>query len=257
MAVLAAAGYVLYSSRQGDAGSQQTADLQTRLRDTTTAPQAPADARALLERIRNLQNDPHYPEIVRAQRRRSLPSLYPNLGRWLELTTGQESALFDLIASQEQERMALGVKGFDPAVSATLEAALAAMLGDKYPLLLQYQQTASVHRQISQLQTRLAAGADRLGDAQAMSLTTALVAEQLRLNRRREPFKPSMNPREYMQLQQERAREHEQLLEIAATELKPRQLESYRALLRDEEERSTALYRNFDFADAASPATDR
>jgi hypothetical protein len=58
-----------------------------------------------------------------------------------------------------------------------------------------------------------------------------------------------------MQLQQELAREHKRLLEVAAPELNPRQLESYRALIREEEERATALYRNIDVAAASRPAS--
>ncbi len=255
IAAAGASGYALYLSRQAEADRQQIADLQTQLREAIPEPVVPDEASAFLEAMRRQQNDPKNADILRAQRRKSLPSSYPNLGRWLELTDEQESSLFDLLARQEEVQRTKGTKGFDPDVLRTHEAELAAMLGNKYPLLQQYQLTMPLHRQISQLQSRLASSADRLGDAQAMALTTALVTEQLRLNREREPFKPSMNPQEYMQVQRERAREHKRLLEIAASELNPRQLESYRALIHDEEERATALYRNFNFAEAAGPAS--
>lgn len=235
-------------------------------------PAVSATVSALADELRQRMTDPQGKDIRRAQRRMLLPQRYPNVGKWLNLTPDQESQLFDMLARHEIDQSDAIL---DPAnrnnPAAQQEAArnlaaqrqandaeLSTLLGSKYPQFQEYQQTMPVHRQVSQLQAMVGSGADGLTDAQARSLTTALVAEQLRINQERSSTAqaaPVRNVQDMLQQQQERTAENNRrLLQVAGSQLNAQQLESYRRLIQDQERTSSALSRSLREAEAAAAA---
>lgn len=195
-------------------------------------------------------------DVRRAQRRMRLPGMYPGLGRWLDLTPEQEKELFDLMAKLDVEREnAL----WDPAKlrdeasrreainellsqSKAGEAELAALLGNKYPKFQEYKQTGTVHKQVSQLQGMFGSGADGLTDAQVASLTKALVAEKLRIDQEQSNLPHAVHGQDATDLIKQRIADNNQrLVQVAALQLSPRQLEGYRKLTEHQEGSEDAL----------------
>ncbi len=263
-------------ARQAPAITEQPASAESPVAPATRPRPAASGvvATAASELIKQLTS-PEGREVRRAQLRMLLPQQYPNIGKWLNLSREEEDKLFDLIARQEAERSEARL---DPAIrnnpAAQQEmtrnlqakrqaddAELAALLGNKYPQFQEYQQTTTVHRQVSQLQAMVGSGADGLSDAQARSLTTALVAEQLRINQERSGtplVAQGRSLQETLQEQQRRTAENNRrLLDVAASQLNAQQLEGYRKLIEQRERASSVVTRALGNAATAAPATDR
>lgn len=195
-------------------------------------------------------------DVRRAQRRMRLPGMYPGLGRWLDLTPDQEKELFDLMAKLDVERE---IALWDPAKlrdeasrreainellsqSKAGEAELTALLGNKYPKFQEYKQTGAVHKQVSQLQGMFGSGVDGLTDAQVASLTKALVAEKLRIDQEQGNLPHAVHGQDATDLIKQRIADNNQrLVQVAAVQLSPRQLEGYRKLIEHQEGSEDAL----------------
>lgn len=195
-------------------------------------------------------------DVRLAKRRARLPGMYPGLGRWLELTPEQENELFDLLAKlgaeredamldPEKLRDQVSQKGAATILLTQSQASdpeLAALLGNKYPKFQEYQQANTVHKQVNQLQGMFNSGADTLTNAQIQSLTKALVTEKLRIDQEQGLLPPPAFGQDSTDLIKQRIVEsNRRLLQVAALQLSPRQLEGYRKLIEHQQEAEDAF----------------
>lgn len=305
--MIALGGGAIHLWRHLDAGRQQIADLQARLKGTEAALQASAAANAAaiarpVPAVANSSAEPPAPpprvaaastasarvegmiqqmtspegrDVRRGQLRMRLPQQYPDIGKWLNLSRDEENKLLDLIARQQSEESDAALNPANRNVPTAErirdiqarrqanDAELSALLGNKYAKFQEYQQTLPVHRQVSQLQAMLGSGADGMNDSQSRSLSTALVAEQLRINQERSgapPATPGRTLQESMQEQQRRTAENNRrLLEVASSQLNAQQLAGYRSMIEQQEKSSSTMLRMLTDAEgraaAAAPTT--
>jgi hypothetical protein len=155
---------------------------------------APASAaRSLAVSIRELLKDPDYREAQRAQMRMTMPQRYPDLAKELGLSPAETDALFDLLARQQVDQMAVTFTTDDSEAvrQETMRAAnelarnqqneLESQLGPaRYQQFKDYQQTLGARQQVSQLRTTLSTAGYPLSDDQAAPLLATLTAEQKR-----------------------------------------------------------------------------
>jgi hypothetical protein len=232
-------------------------------------------ASAPVEDMIKQMTNPEGRDVRRGQLRMRLPQQYPDIGKWLNLSRDEENKLLDLIARQQSEESEAALNPANRNIPAAEQirsiqarhqandVELSALLGNKFAQFQEYQQTLPVHRQVSQLQAMLGSGADGMNDAQSRSLTTALVAEQLRINQERSgapPATPGRTLQESMQEQQQRTAENNRrLLEVASSKLNAQQLAGYRNMIEQQEKSSSAMLRSLVDAEgraaAAAPTT--
>lgn len=250
------------------------------------APQAPAPSASGLAAtlsasaadLMNRMTDPTTRDVRIGQRRTMLPMLYPEMGKWLELTRDEESRLLDLLARQEIELSDITLNPANrnnpeaqqqaaresAARQQAHDADVAALLGDKYPQFQEYKQARGVYQQVSQLQGMLGSSTDGLPDAQAKSLASALAAEQRRISQERLNVAPPTpaNAQDFINQRVQQQREtSRRLLQVAAAQLNPQQLASYQQLVQQQERTTETLSRALGEAEAAAaaarPATGR
>jgi len=179
--------------------------------------------------------------------RAMLAQEYPDLGEELGLAPDELDKFLDLLADQQADLAADAppMNGLDPAAMRELagkaeerrvadQAAIAAMLGDKYTQWQSYQKTLPARQQVTQLRSQLAASGSTLPEAQVRPLMAALDAEMKRIDQDSmgTPPRRKLTQQEQMDLDMQREVDGNRRLVTAATPyLSAQQLDSYRQML--------------------------
>lgn len=207
--------------------------------------QQPANANA--NPLAAMLANPGAKDMVRTMMRGMMEQMYPDLAEELGLTTAEAEQLMDLLAKHQGDLSADSLDmlagGGDPAAMQQTqrklleqqranEAEVAAMLGSRYPKWEEYQATATARQQVQQLGTVLGAAGKPLSEAQTLSLTTALAAENGRLMKEERDWSESgaaQNSSNMLAESLQRAAESQRRsVDVAAGHLDAEQLALYR-----------------------------
>jgi hypothetical protein len=203
---------------------------------------------ALRERsqgLRQMISSPEVQEMARSTIRMRLPQQYPDIGKELHLSPEEVEKLFDLLAKQQSGQLTTALSASDPQAAQQKrqenEAELTAMLGGRYSQWQTYQETLPTRRQVNQLQTMLGASGNTLSDTQTNPLITALASEQKRIDQEMQ----ARYPGNVLQQRLQGATESSQrLLNVAATQLNPQQLDGYKKML-DQQQNTARMAERF------------
>jgi hypothetical protein len=229
-------------------GSEGTAPTPT-APGAGAAPRRPAanpeQVQAMRSAIQGILASPQIQQVARAL----TPLRYPGLAKELNLSPDEEKKLLDLLEKQQSAQTAalVGAMGGDAAEAQrqaaeqrrAVDGEIAAILGNKYPQYLEYERTLPTRRQVEQLQATLGAN-DKLSDAQARPLITALAAEQQRIQQEqqaqpRTQIAPGATQQERMQqlqqMQQRNAANNQRLVAAATPYMNTQQLDAYKKQL--------------------------
>jgi hypothetical protein len=233
---------------------------------------APVSEQLLAEKLRtsrggdaarpDVQHAPTSPEVLqkREEIRGRLRAMYPDLATALQLTPEVAEQFLDLLARQQLEIAELiatrpgdnrnGVYSQRLARDINVmelsdDAEQAALLTDKYPDWLQFQQDDLNINPVDKLHGTLTRQRLDITDAQTDELATALAAERTRLNREMprtsEPVSPS--PRQLLEQELQNASNNRQLVQVASRYLNPQQLEIFEQLLQQRARTAQRLLR--------------
>jgi hypothetical protein len=182
--------------------------------------------RASIAATKSTMTSPENVERVRALNRARASSQYPDLGKALDLSPGDESRLLDLIAQHQTD----AVPGMEAAqatgesaslafvrLSQAREADIASLLGSKYPQWKAYLLEQPTRLQVKDLEAVLKANGTPLSDAQSTSLVSAIDSALKEYNQRNGPGESP---------EKRRVR-----VEAASRYLAPAQQDAYRQLL--------------------------
>jgi hypothetical protein len=205
---------------------------------------------------------PASPEVLqkRAEIRDKLRAMYPDLATALQLTPEVAEQFLDLLARQQLEIAELiatrpgdnrnGVYSQRLARDINVmelsdDAEQAALLTDKYPDWLQFQQDDLNINPVDKLHGTLTRQGIDITTAVTDELATALAAEQTRLSREMarasEPASPS--PRQLLEQELQNGSNNRQLVGVASRYLNPQQLEIFEQLLQQRARTAQRLLR--------------